>query len=380
MRIPFGKPILGDLERGVVNDVLSGTTLVHGPRTVAFEEDFSGFVNGGHCTAVSSCTAGLHLFYFDMALQPGDEVIVPAQTHVATVHAVLLAGGTPVFVDAEPVTGNIDIDQIEAAITDRTRAISVVHYLGMPVDMDRINAIATKHQLKVLEDAALAIGAYYKGTHAGLLGDAGAFSFYPAKHMTTLEGGMVLSKDAAFVERAKRKKAFGVDRVVSERKIPGFYDVKQLGFNYRMNEVQAAIGSAQITRLPGFLRKRAENYRFLQTHLADINEIDLFDIDREGFQSAHYCFSFVLSDALAPKRLDIIEWLNAKGVGTSIYYPGPVPHTSFYKEKYGVGENDYPVAKKISTQSIALPVGPHLNLDDMSFVVNHVKEAILNAA
>ena len=192
------------------------------------------------------------LAYFNLGIGPGDEVIVPAMTHVATAHAVELTGAKPVFVDAEIKTGNIDIDQIEAAITTNTKALSVVHFLGMPVDMDRINQIAEKHNLFVVEDAALAFGTKYKGKHAGLLGDLGVFSMYPVKHITTLEGGLILSKHPDMLEKIALQRAFGVDRTHGERKIPGQYGVNMLGLNYRMNELQAAIGICQIDRLNDF--------------------------------------------------------------------------------------------------------------------------------
>src|SRR3989338_6141324 len=174
--------------------VLDGPILVHGPKSKEFESDFAAYTKAPHAVSVSSCTAGLHLMYFSKGLGPGDEVIVPAQTHTATAHAVELCGAKPVFVDAEKKTGNIDIGKIEAAITKRTKAISVVHYLGMPVDMEKVVKIADKHNLFVVEDCALAIGSFFKGIHAGLHGDAGSFSFYPVKHITTAEGGMVITR------------------------------------------------------------------------------------------------------------------------------------------------------------------------------------------
>jgi len=176
LNIPFGKPILGDEEKQAVLEVMDSGILAHGKKIHEFEDAFAKFTGASAAAGLASCTAALHLFYFHLGIGPGDEVIVPAQTHTATAHAVELVGAKPVFVDAESRTGNIDIDQIEGAITGRTRAISVVHFLGMPVDMDRINAIAEKHDLRVLEDCALAIGTRFKGVHAGLLGGAGCFS------------------------------------------------------------------------------------------------------------------------------------------------------------------------------------------------------------
>lgn len=375
--IPFGAPIIGQEERDAVTEVLGGTQLVHGPRAKTFEHDFVEFAGGGHAVSVSSCTAGLHLAYFYRGIGPGDEVIVPAQTHVATAHAVEFTSATPVFVDAEARSGNIDLDLVEAAITPRTKAISVVHYLGLPVDMDRVNAVAGAHDLFVVEDCALAVGSRYKGVHAGLLGDVGSFSFYPVKHMTTAEGGMVLSRHPEIVARIERQRAFGVDRQLGERKMPGLYDVTMLGYNYRMNELQAALGVEQLKRVPGFLEKRAENYSVLADHLRGIDEVDVLASASEGpFQSSYYCLSAVLDDRTAQRRFDIINVMKSRSVGTSIYYPMPVPHLAYYREKYGYSTETYPVAARISNQSIALPVGPHLDGDDMEQIARTLKAAI----
>jgi dTDP-4-amino-4,6-dideoxygalactose transaminase len=371
--IPFARPHIGDEERAIANEILSGHLLVHGPKIHDFEHDFAKWTGAEAAVAVSSCTAGLHLAYFYLGLGPGDEVIVPAMTHVATAHAVELVGAKPVFVDAEARTGNIDIDQIEAAITPNTRALSLVHYLGMPVDMDRINAIASKHDLFVVEDAALAVGTMYKGVHAGLLGDIGLFSFYPVKHMTTLEGGMVLSKHSEVLEKITLQRAFGVDRTHGERKIPGEYDVTMLGMNYRMNEVQAAIGSRQVERLDSFLEARRANHSAITERLADCERLDQFETTNGDFVSSCYCHSIVLKDGLETQRVEFIESLKAKGVGTSIYYPRPVPDLTYYKEKYGYQSGDYPQASRIAYHSIALPVGPHLQAGD----AEHIAESVI---
>jgi perosamine synthetase len=174
-QIPFGRPMIADEERNAVLDVLSGPILVHGPRATNFEANFAQFTGAPHAVSVSSCTAGMHLSWFALGLKAGDEVIVPAMTHVATAHAVELTGATPVFVDAEPQTGNIDIAAIEAAINPRTRGIAIVHYLGMPVDMAKVVELARGRGLFVMEDCALALGSRVGGIHAGLLGDCGVF-------------------------------------------------------------------------------------------------------------------------------------------------------------------------------------------------------------
>ena len=246
--IPFGKPMIGEEERRAVMDVLSGPILTHGPRVHEFEKVFAQFTQAPFAVATGSCTAALHLAYLQLGIGAGDEVIVPTQSHVATAHAVEYCGARPVFIDSEPRTGNIDLDAIEACVTERTRALSVVHYLGLPVEMDRVIEIGRRHKLFVVEDCALAIGSYYQGTHCGLIGDVGCFSFYPVKHITTAEGGMLITRHADVAKRVAMQRAFGIDRnVVSERKTPGDYDVELLGFNYRLNEIGAALGLEQMS-------------------------------------------------------------------------------------------------------------------------------------
>lgn len=375
-QISFGAPIIGNEERSAVLEVLSGNQLVHGPKAKQFESDFSAYIGGGHALSVASCTAGLHLAYLNLGIGPGDEVIVPAQTHVASAHSVEYTGAKPVFVDVDGLTGNIDIDELEKAVTPRTRAICVVHYLGLSVDMDRVKDIASRHNLFVVEDSALALGARYKGVHVGLLGDVGCFSFYPVKHITTAEGGMFVSRHEHIADKVARLKAFGYDKMVGERAVPGLYDVDLLGYNYRMNEIEAAIGVEQLRRANGFLAKRAQNDAALRKALEGINEITCLAPGGGDFEHAHYCLVVVLSDSIAAKRYDIINRLRELGVGTSVYYPGPVPHLKYYRDKYNLGGIAYPNATRISNQSIALSVGPHLNADDMDYVGKMLKKVL----
>jgi perosamine synthetase len=374
--IHFGRPTIGDAERAAVMEVLSGPILVHGPRAVAFEQGFAAWTGAPHAVSTSSCTAALHLVYFYLGLGAGDEVIVPAQTHAATAHAVELTGATAVFVDAERRTGNIDIDQIEAALTPRTRAISVVHYLGLPVDMDRVAAIARKREIFVVEDCALSLGSRYRGVHTGLLGDVGCFSFYPVKHITTAEGGMITTARPEIAAKISRQKAFGVDRAHGERKVPGVYDVTMLGFNYRMNEIEAAIGIEQLKRLDGILAARQRNYRALHRALGEIDEITLLETTNGVFESSYYCLSILLDARLAALRFELVSKLNGAGIGTSVYYPRAVPDLTYYREKYGFAPGRFPNASWISDASIALPVGPHLDEDDMAYIASTLRAAI----
>ena len=374
--LPFGKPIIGDEERKAVLRVLHGSQLVHGPEASNFEGQFRKFLGGGYAQSVASCTAGLHLAYIYFGIGSGDEVIVPAQTHVATAHSVEYTGAKPVFVDVEIETGNIDVDRIETLITPNTKAISVVHYLGLPVEMDKITNLAKKYNLYIVEDAALALGAYYKNTHVGLIGDIASFSFYPVKHITTAEGGMLVTRHANIASKVARLKSFGYDKMVGERTIPGLYDVDILGRNYRMNEIEAAIGIEQLKRLGNFLRRRELNSIMLRSEIQDIDEIYCLDSGNENCVHAHYCVGIVLNDSIATKRYEFISELKKLGIGTSVYYPGPVPHLQYYKNKYGFKDIDYPNASKISNCSVALPVGPHLEEADMKYIGTAIRKII----
>lgn len=373
--IPFGKPMIGIEEKEAVMKIMDGSILVHGPVSIQFEEQFAAFTGAPNAVSVSSCTAGMHLIYFALGYGPGDEVIVPAQTHVATAHAVELTGARPIFVDAEKNTGNINIDLIESAINSKTKAIAVVHYLGVPVDMPKVIDIAKKHNLFVLEDCALAPGSKIDGIHVGLHGDAGVFSFYPVKHLTTAEGGMIILRDGDLAKKLKLLKAFGVNRNYGERKIPGMYDTEVLGFNYRMSEIHAAIGVEQIKKLPSFLVKRRENFNRLEAGLKNISGITVLQQPMdEHFCSSHYCLGMILEKRIADKRPILMETLGKKGIGTSIYYPQPVPRMSYYRSKYGYNENQFVNAAAISDRIIALPVGPHLELSDMDYITESVKQ------
>ncbi len=374
--IPFGRPMIGQEEKDAVMNVLSGPILVHGPQAKQFEADFAAYTDAQEAITVSSCTAGMHLVWFTLGMGPGDEIIVPAETHVATAHAVELVGATPVFVDACRATGNIDLGAVENAITSRTRAICVVHYLGMPVDMSRVMPLAEKHNLFVLEDCALAVGTRLKDVHAGLLGHAGVFSFYPVKHMTTAEGGMIITNDSDLAGKLRLRKAFGVNSTHSERKVPGVYDVVALGYNYRMNEIQAAIGVSQLKKVDQFLEARKRNYSALEEGLRGVPRTHRLTSSHGPFVSSHYCYSLLLDEELGECRSEIVGQLNAKGVGTSVHYPQPVPRMSYYKEKYGWTEGSYPNAAWLSDCSIALPVGPHVDLDDVAYIAGTLSETL----
>lgn len=372
--IAFGKPWITDAERNAVMGVMSGDVLTHGPQAHAFEQEFAAFMGGdAFAISLSSGMAALHLAYWQLGIGPGDEVLIPAQTHVATAHAVEAVGARVVFVDCEGGTGNVNPLLLEKAITKKTRAIGLVHFLGIPCDMGAIMTIADKYGLYVVEDCALAVGSRYRGKHVGLFGHAACFSFYPVKHITTGDGGMFVSKLPELAEKVGKARAFGVDRSFAERSIPGMYDVPTLGINYRLSDINSSIGRQQLNRIDEILVRRSANFAKLKHELKGIENISVLDsIDPES-ENSHYCLSIVLDGKLGGSRNTIAERLKQEGIGTSVYYPHPVPRLAYYREKYGYDPANFPQAARISDQSIALPVGPHLAIEDMTYISDLLK-------
>jgi perosamine synthetase len=375
-KIPFGRPWITDAEKNAVLQVLSGDVLTHGPQAHAFEKEFAAFIGGGHCLTTSSGMAALHLAYWQLGIGAGDEVIVAAQTHVATAHAVEFVGAKPVFADCDRVTGNMDPAKIEALITPRTRAIGLVHYAGIPCDMDAIMAIAERHKLKVIEDCALALGTRWRGKHAGLFGDAAIVSFYPVKHITTGDGGMFVTRHADLAAKVAKARAFGVDRTFGERAIPGVYDVPTLGINYRMSDINSAIGRKQLERLNIMLDKRRNNFQRLKAALSKLENVSILDVQAKHAENSHYCLTAVLEGDVGTKRNALVAKLNAAGVGTSVYYPHPVPRLKYYQDKYGYNPSHFPNAARISDCAIALPVGPHVGDEDMDYIARNFAQAL----
>ncbi|MFH1453629.1 MAG: DegT/DnrJ/EryC1/StrS family aminotransferase [Armatimonadota bacterium] len=374
--IPFGNPCITDEDRSKVMEVLNGHILTHGPQCKGFEEEFSLFTGGGYSVTTSSCMAALHMSYLHFSIGMGDEVIVPAQTHTATAHAVEWVGAVPVFADCEKETGNISVGEIKKLVTSKTKAISLVHFAGIPCDMDGIMDIAQKNNLKVIEDCAIAVGARYKGKHVGLIGDAGCFSFYPVKHFTSGEGGMFISKYKEVADSINKLRAFGVDRTHTERSIPGMYDVPSLGLNYRMSELQAALGRSQLSRIDETLNKRKNNFEYLKDKLLSFKDTYVLDSINSDSVNSHYCLCLVLKNKLKEHRNEVILKLKEEGIGTSVYYPQPVPRMTYYRNKYGYNPDNYKNAAMISDYSIAFPVGPHIEKDDLDYIAKKLFEAI----
>ncbi|MAI28670.1 MAG: cell wall biogenesis protein [Rickettsiales bacterium] len=376
MKIPFGKPIIGKAEFNSIKKVLNSSRLVHGSKTEEFEKSFSNFVGGGFATSLSSCTSGLHLANIILGIGSNDEVLVPSLSHVATVHAVEYVGAKPIFIDADVKTGNIDLDLLQPKVTSKTKALIIVHYLGLPLNMDKVTKFCKKNKIFLIEDCALALGSRFKKKHVGLFGEIGAFSFYPVKHITTAEGGMVISKNKKIIDKVKKFKAFGYDRPLNQRIIPGMYDVNLLGYNFRMNEIEAAIGLEQLKQLPSFIRKRITNMSIYKSQIKNINNIRLIDNDLNEALNSYYCAVIMLENSLKKKRNQILKILVNKGIGCSIYYPGPIPNYKFYKKKYKTKVSEFKNASLFSNSSISLPLGPHVKKSEINFICQQLQNIV----
>ena len=376
-KIKFATPLINFREKKEILKVLSSGIYTQASKCRKFEQDFQKFTKAKYTTTVNSCTSGMHLFYYSMGLKKGDEVIVPAQTHVATAHAIELTGAKPVFVDSNLEDGNVDIEKLEKRINKKTKAICIVHFLGFPVEMDKLKKIARKNNLLLLEDCALSLGAKYEKIHTGLWGDAGVFSFYPTKQITSGEGGMIITNNKKIYDKIRIKKSLGVSKSFLERKVPGIYDTSDVGFNYRMSEIHAVIGLEQLKKFPYFLKSRRKNFFYLKQKIEKIKNIKILFSKHKNSINAYYCMNILLLNKNLRERNLIITNLEKKNIGVSVNYPQPVPRMKYYKKKYGYKKNQFKNAEFISDKSISLPLGPHLNKKDLDHIANSLKEILI---
>ena len=363
--IPFSSPDIQDSDLKAIESVIRSGWLTHGKYSERLEELFCEYTGANYASTVSNCTAGLHLSCLAAGFGPGNEVIVPAQTHTATAHAVEFTGAKAVFADVDPLSGNIVLNEIESKLTHHTKGIIPVHMAGHPCNMKDIKAFCKKNDVLLIEDCAHAIGTIVEGEHAGNFGITGCFSFYPTKQITTGEGGVVISNDKGIINEIKKLKAFGIDTPPELRTKPGVYDVRELGYNYRMTDFQAALGVGQMERYESNVtgrRKNAKLYCELLKHINGISFTDYFD------DHSYFLFQIILDESI--NRDKILVGLKENGIGISIHYATPVPLMSYYKNKYGNRIEDFPNAVQYGEQSISLPVHAMLSDEDIEYVCN----------
>lgn len=376
--IAISLPCTGEEEWQATREPLMSGWLTQGPKVAAFEKVFAERHQVPHALAVTSCTTGLHLALAGLGVGPGDEVIVPAFTWVATANVVLYCGATPVFVDVDRTTYNLDLAQVAAKVTERTKAVIAVHLFGRCVDIDALRTLLPAH-VAIVEDAACAAGASWQGRPAGSLGDVASFSFHPRKSVTTGEGGMVTTMNPELAERMNQMRNHGASLSEEQRHhgarpylLPDF---NLLGFNYRMTDLQGAVGLVQLGKLDGFIDERTKWAEFYRRELGDIDWLKQPEVTngcRHGWQA----YVMYVDPAKAPMlRNDMMEQLQALGIATR---PGThaVHMLNIYRERFMIKPEDFPIARDCNDNTMAIPLHNRMSSEDYHYVVNAIRRLV----
>jgi dTDP-4-amino-4,6-dideoxygalactose transaminase len=375
----FGAPLIENEEIREVEATLRSGWLGTGPKTKLFEQRFMEYTGAQHAVALNSATAGLHLALDALGIGPGDEVIVPTMTFAATANVVFHVGATPVFADCDPETFNILPEAIEAAITPRTKAVVPVHFAGRPCDMDAIMAIARKHGLKVVEDAAHATETWYHGRKVGTIGDVAAFSFYSTKNIVTGEGGMVTTNDAQLADDIRIRSLHGISRDAWKRySAEGFqpYDCLYPGFKYNMMDLQASLGIHQLAKIDRFWERRDHLWKVYNDAFAGLPEVLTPAPDEPDTKHARHLYTLLLDvDRLRADRNEVVNLLKEENIGTGVHFVALHLH-SLYRERLGTKRGDFPNAEFISDRTISLPLSPKLTDADVQDVIAAVYRVI----
>lgn len=376
----FGAPAIGDDEINEVVASMKSGWLGTGPKVAQFEREFAAYKNATHVAALNSCTAALHLSILAVGIKPGDEVITTPMTFCATVNAIIHAGATPVLVDVNPKTMNIDPEQIEAKITRKTRAILPVHFAGRPCNMDAIMGIATRHHLKVIEDCAHAIETEYKEQKAGTFGDFGCFSFYVTKNIVTGEGGMVLAQREEDIARIKVLGLHGMSKDAWKRfGDEGYkhYQVVACGYKYNMMDLQAGIGIHQLRRIEPYWLRRREVWEQYNKAFSDL-PIGLPTDPAPNTRHAYHLYTVLIDEAKTGISRDaFLDAMTKKNIGVGVHYLS-IPEHPYYQKTFGWKPEDFPNAMRVGRLTVSLPVSAKLTDEDVEDVISAVKSSIIN--
>ena len=379
--IGYGHQYIDDSDIEAVVNVLKSDYLTQGPSVSAFEKKICEITGAKYCVSVSNATAGLHIAVAALELGEGAEGITTPNTFLASSNCMVYNNVKPVFADIDPVSYNIDPKEIEKHISAKTKLLIPVHFAGLPCDMEKINTIAKKHNLHIIEDAAHAIGSQYAdGSYIGncKYSDMTVFSFHPVKTITTAEGGAVTTNDEKLYQKLLMLRSHGVTKdegVLTKNPGPWYYEMQSLGFNYRMTDMQAALGVSQLNKLDFFKKRRREVIAMYNKAFADMRYL------KTPYEPENVCSCFHLYvtqidfESLGKSRAQVMKELRDKGIGTQVHYI-PVPTQPYYKNNFGYKDGDYPVAEKYYEQELSLPLYPGLSDDDVNTVIKAVKEVI----
>jgi UDP-4-amino-4-deoxy-L-arabinose-oxoglutarate aminotransferase len=371
-KVEFYRHSLAEEDIQAVADVLRTVFLTTGPQTSTFETAFAEYLGVSNVVALSSCTSALFLSLHALGIDPGDEVITTPMTFIATANTILHSGATPVFVDVEPATGNIDARNISAAITPRTRAILPVHLYGAMADMRCIMEIARAHSLEVVEDAAHAVEPVRDGARPGQLGRTACFSFYATKNMTCGEGGAVATNDSDLAERLKRLRSHGMSKSAAERYTGRYqhWDMLELGFKANLPDILSALLIRQIPRLDAQLARREAIARQYESAFLDLDGLD-FPRVPQGARSARHLFTVWVPPR---HRDDTLAFLQQRGIGVAVNYRA-VHLLTYYRERFGYKPGDFPIAEQIGDRTVTLPLYPGMTDAAVQSVIDAVREA-----
>ena len=374
----FGSPRIEDDEIEAVAACLRSGWIGTGPQVAAFEEEFAAYKGAPHAVALHSCTAALHLSLLAAGLAPGDEVITTAMTFCATVNAIIHAGGTPVVVDIDPATGNLDISAVQAAISPRTRAIVPVHFAGRPCPMDQIMALAQRHGLLVIEDCAHAIETQFHGQHAGTFGHFGCFSFYVTKNIATGEGGMILTADSQAAARIKVLALHGMSADAWKRfGDDGYkhYYVTEAGFKYNMMDIQAAMGRRQLQKVERYWLRRLEIWNRYLDVFRDL-PLGLPAPFEEGTRHGLHLFTIRIDPtACGITRDAFLEAMRQHNIGVGVHYLA-IPEHPYYQQRFGWHPDSVPHARDMGRQTVSLPLSAKLTDADVADVIAAVQDIL----
>lgn len=369
--IPYGRQTIDEKDIEAVVEVLRSDYLTTGPVIEVFERKVAEYTGTKYAVAVANGTAALHAACFAAGIGPGDEVITTPITFAASANCALYCGAVPVFADIDPKTYNVDPEDMERKITDRTKAIVAVHFAGQPCEMDEIHAIAGRHGLIVIEDGAHALGAEYKGKKIGGLSDMTIFSFHPVKHITTGEGGMIMTNEERLYERLKLFRTHGITReekFLEKNDGPWYYEQIDLGYNYRITDIQCALGISQMDKLPQFLVRRKEIAGVYDEAFAAADNIET-PFQKDGCSNAYHLYVIRVKNK---KRRDVFEQLRGAGIGVNVHYIPVYKHP--YYQKHGYDKVCCPNAEQYYDECISLPMYPALADEEQRYVIEKVLE------
>lgn len=376
--LPPFRPFIGEEEINEVMDTLESDWITMGPKTLKFEELFREYIGCKFAVSLNSCTAGLHLSLASLNIGEGDEVITTPYTFAATGNTVVHQRAKPVFVDIDKEIYNIDIEQIEGAITDKTQAIMPVHYAGHPCEMNEILKIAKEHNLYVIEDAAHALGAKYRGKEIGTIGDTTSFSFYATKNITTGEGGMVTTNNEEIAEKIKILRLHGISKDAWKRYSSAgswYYEIIECGYKYNMTDIQASIGIHQLKKADNMRNRREEIAKIYNDEFECIDEL-LIPMTKKHVKHAWHLYPLLIDiNKLKINRTEFIEELKKQNIGTSVHFI-PLHLHPFYRKTFGYKKSDFPNAEWVYEREISLPIYPRMTDEDAIDVVCAVKKIV----